>query len=65
MYRDEEYYEHKRDEMIDDRLCEGLCIRCCKPRYEYEDEFEPSSDMPGKPAKCPDCAPYQWKPKAK
>ena len=61
MFRYEEYYEHKRDELIDDRLCEGLCIRCCKPRSEYENLYVPVGSGPGKPAKCPTCAPNQWK----
>lgn len=57
MFRDEEeYYEHKRDEMIDDRLCEGLCIRCAKP---MSDDWVPKTSI-GRPAKCPDCAPYQY-----
>lgn len=57
--RDEEYYEHKRDEMIDDRLCEGLCIRCAQPMPEEGGEWIPTTSI-GRPAKCPDCAPNQW-----
>lgn len=57
MFIDEEYYEQRRDELIDDRLCEGLCIRCCKPRSEYENLYVPVWDGPGKPSKYLTCAP--------
>ena len=57
--RDEDYYEYKRDEAIDERLCEGVCIRCCKPRVEYTNCYVPTTKF-GFPAKCPECAPYNW-----
>jgi len=54
----EEKAEYDRDCQIDDRMCEGLCIRCA--REMPKDDYIPLTSI-GRPAKCPICAPNQWK----
>jgi len=53
----EEKAEYDRDCQIDDRMCEGLCIRCA--REMPKDDYIPLVTV-GKPAKCPSCSPNQW-----